>query len=123
MSTAVVAGALALLLNVQPSLTPAQAKAALQVTSSRLPGAGLIEAGAGEVNVVAALALVSGNARMGAVLSVIASEQVSSSGISYGVAPLGSTEADILVWGNALTPVPAQVTADILVWGNILVWG
>ena len=62
MSTAVVSGALALLLDAQPSLTPAQAKAALQVTSSRLPGAGLIEAGAGEVNVVAALALVSGNA-------------------------------------------------------------
>src|SRR6185503_2292967 len=41
MSTAVVSGSLALLFNARPSLTPAQAKAALQVTSSRLGGAGL----------------------------------------------------------------------------------
>ena len=40
MSTAVVSGAVALLLDAQPTLTPAQTKAALQVTSSRLPGSG-----------------------------------------------------------------------------------
>ena len=82
MSTAVVSGALALLLEAQPSLTPAQAKAALQLTSSRLPGAGLIEAGAGEVNVVAALALVSGNA--GFRKTTIAREEVTSNGLAFG---------------------------------------
>ena len=70
MSTAVVSGSLALLLDARPSLTPAQAKAALQVTSSRVPGAGLIEAGAGQVNVVAAMALVSRNAACQTVVSL-----------------------------------------------------
>ena len=58
MSTAVVSGSVALLLASKPQLTPAEAKLALQVTSSRLAGAGLIEAGAGQLNVVAALGLV-----------------------------------------------------------------
>src|SRR6267378_4152109 len=38
----------------------AQVKAALQLTSSRVAGAGLIEAGAGSLNVAAAVALVGG---------------------------------------------------------------
>ena len=62
MSAAVVSGAVALLLEANPRLTPAQVKLALQVTSSRVAGAGLIEAGAGSVNVVAAVGLVTGNA-------------------------------------------------------------
>ena len=57
MSAAVVSGAAALLLEAQPRLTPAQVKPTLQLTSSRVAGAGLIEAGAGELNVVAALGL------------------------------------------------------------------
>ena len=61
MSAAVVSGSVALLLDAKPRLTPAQVKLALQVTSSRVAGAGLIEAGAGQVNVVAAVGLVSGD--------------------------------------------------------------
>src|SRR4030095_11881626 len=52
MSTAVVSGSVALLLDAKPELNPAAVKLALQVTSSRLAGAGLIEAGAGQLNVV-----------------------------------------------------------------------
>ena len=48
MAAAVVSGAAALLLEAHPGLTPAQVKATLQLTSSRVAGAGLIEAGAGE---------------------------------------------------------------------------
>ena len=47
MASAVVAGAVALLLEANPALTPADAKLALQLTSSRVAGAGLIEAGRG----------------------------------------------------------------------------
>ncbi|MEO6239415.1 MAG: S8 family peptidase, partial [Vicinamibacterales bacterium] len=57
MSAAVVSGAAALVLEARPSLTPAQVKATLQLTSSRVAGAGLIEAGAGSVNVAAAVRL------------------------------------------------------------------
>ena len=37
MAAAVVSGAVALLLDANPALTPAEAKLALQLTSSRLP--------------------------------------------------------------------------------------
>ena len=39
----------------QPALTPADAKLVLQITSSRVAGAGLIEAGAGSLNVAGAV--------------------------------------------------------------------
>ena len=50
MSTAVVSGGIALLLNAQPSLTPAQVKIALQMGARYMPNEGLIGAGAGSVN-------------------------------------------------------------------------
>ena len=46
-AAAMVSGAAALLRQAQPSLTPADVKLALQITSSPVAGAGLIEAGAG----------------------------------------------------------------------------
>ena len=48
MSAAVVSGAVLVMpLQARPSLTPAQAQMALQVTATFLPGAGLAGAGAG----------------------------------------------------------------------------
>ena len=51
MSCAVAAGAAALLLEAR-SMTPGEAKVLLQFTSSRVAGSGLLEAGAGSLNVV-----------------------------------------------------------------------
>jgi serine protease AprX len=50
MSTAVVSGGIALLLNAQPSLTPAQVKIAIQMGARFMPNDGLNGAGAGSVN-------------------------------------------------------------------------
>ena len=55
MSAAMVSGAAALLLGSNPDLSPQQVKIALQASASPIAGAGLVEAGAGSVNVVAAL--------------------------------------------------------------------
>ena len=55
MSAAVVSGAVTLLLESSPSLTPRQVKIALQSAASPIPGAGLVEAGAGSLNVVRSL--------------------------------------------------------------------
>ena len=52
MSSAVVSGAVALLLESSPSLTPQQVKVSLQSTASPIEGAGLVEAGAGSLNVI-----------------------------------------------------------------------
>ena len=57
----------------QPALTPAEVKLLLQLTSSRVAGAGLIEAGAGSLNIAAAVAVAtSGSIRI--VTSTIAGE-------------------------------------------------
>src|SRR5205085_12289057 len=60
MATAVVSGAAALLLDARPGLTPLHVKIALQLTSSRLAGAGLIQEGGGRLKLLAAVALVNG---------------------------------------------------------------
>ena len=48
MAAGVVSGAVALLLEHRPHIKPADAKAILQVTSSFLPNAGVVGAGAGK---------------------------------------------------------------------------
>jgi serine protease AprX len=53
-AAAVVSGAVALLLQARPDLTPDQVKAALTRTASRVPGAGP-DAGAGQIDLEAAL--------------------------------------------------------------------
>src|SRR4029453_14682040 len=54
-SAAMVSGAAALLLQAQPKLTPGQVKFALQFSAEHLKGFGLIEQGAGSLNVPLAL--------------------------------------------------------------------
>ena len=49
MSAAVVSGAAALLLDARPALTPAQVKAALQLTASRVRGGWSDRGGSGEL--------------------------------------------------------------------------
>ena len=55
MAAAVVAGAVALLLEANPALTPADAKLVAAGHELARAGAGLIEAGAGSLNVAAAV--------------------------------------------------------------------
>ena len=54
MATAVVSGAAAVLIEERPGLRPLTTKAALQLTSTFLPASGLIQGGAGSLNVLAA---------------------------------------------------------------------
>ena len=54
MAAGVVSGAVALLLEERPTLSPADAKAALQLTSTYMASVGLVGAGAGSVNALAA---------------------------------------------------------------------
>jgi serine protease AprX len=143
MSAAVVSGAAALLLEARPGLTPAQVKVALQLTSARVAGAGLIEAGAGALNVAAAVALVA-ESRTVLPTSYIDGEAVFCAGWAFGSSGVNTSDpvhSDILVWGNSkilvwgnAAPQPIVtwgdgVNSDILVWGNgavsadILVWG
>jgi serine protease AprX len=124
MAAAVVSGAAALLLEARPDLTPAQVKAVLQATSAAVPGAGLVEAGAGQINVLAALALVTAHVAEALPAAIIGGEHTAASGITYGTLTLrifsphfrayGLTWGNLLIWSNSDAPVDGQ----ILVWGN-----
>lgn len=129
MSAAVVSGSVALLLEARPGLTAAEVKLALQLSSSRVAGAGLIEAGAGSLNVVAALRLIQG---AGMAPTEIAGEAIVPTRLAFGpVLPTQFSQlicsdagvtGSILVWGNE-APLCGPVDPSILVWGDSLVWG
>ena len=80
MAAGVVSGAVALLLQERPRLRPEGTTAVLQFTSSFMPEAGLIAAGAGSINVLAAAELLSSG-----VLSqtTIAGERTTDSGLVF----------------------------------------
>ena len=76
MATGVVTGAAALVLEANPKLNPLQVRIALQMSSTFLPDAGLIGAGAGEVNAAAAVQLGKNGPGAGGVTTMIAGEPV-----------------------------------------------
>ena len=114
MSAAVTSGAAALLLQANPTLTPAQVKLALQLSASPVPGAGLIEAGAGSLNVLLALHTAVHGPGVAAPETTIAGEAVAPGGIAFGSRLVWG---DALIWGNSL------VEGNALIWGNTLIWG
>jgi serine protease AprX len=79
MATAVVSGGLALLFSAEPSLSPEQAKIAVQMGARFMPQAGLIAAGTGSVNFAQSLKL----ARQG-LLTNLLSTVTSALGLSSG---------------------------------------
>jgi len=83
MSAAVVSGALALLVEGRPALTAGSAKSVLQLTSSLMPGAGLVASGAGSLNMVAAAGVVQATAGIGLPETEIDGELVDAGGIAF----------------------------------------
>jgi serine protease AprX len=119
MAAGVVSGAAALLLHAQPRLSPAEVKFALQYTAERLEGFGLIEQGAGSINVPLAAALAEiGRITASPTKIEIAGELVESGEIAF---------ANTLVWGGR----GLGLAGNTLVWGgrgpavdgHTLVWG
>jgi serine protease AprX len=82
MSTAVVSGGVALLLNAIPSMNPAQVKMAIQMGARFLPSAGLVGAGAGAVNFAQSMN-VAKNGLLNNLLSTVTSLLGLSSGASF----------------------------------------
>ena len=96
MAAGVVSGAVALLLQERPGLRPEGTTAVLQLTSSFMPEAGMVAAGAGSINVLAAAELL-----ISGVLSqtTIAGERTTDSGLVF-VAKGHETQVQQLVWSN-----------------------
>jgi len=82
MSTAVVSGGVALLLNAEPSLSPAQVKMAIQMGARFMPKAGLIAGGAGSVNFAQSLK-VADNGLLNTLTSTLTSVLGASSGAYF----------------------------------------
>jgi serine protease AprX len=96
MAAGVVSGAVALLLQERPGLRPEGTRAVLQLTSSFMPEAGMIAAGAGSINVLAAAELLKTG-----VLSqtTIAGERTTDGGVVF-VAKGHKTQVQQITWSN-----------------------
>jgi serine protease AprX len=146
MSTPVVTGGVALLLDADPDLDPGQVKAALQMGARWMPTAGLVASGAGSVDFPESIKL----ARSGLVtslLNTLSSLLGLSGGATFrdagtlvdriydrsGIHLLGALEA-VLFWQQAdnaeygvlnllgLSNPIAQTPANHVVWGDVAGW-
>ncbi len=127
MATAVVSGAVAQLLQASPSLSPNEVKFALQFTAQHLDGFGIIEQGAGSLNVPLAVAL----AETKGLQTIPVSDKIGGGSVEAGLIVFGETivwggrgvDANTIVWGGR------GVDANTIVWGgrgvdaNTIVWG
>jgi subtilisin family serine protease len=146
MATGVVAGGVALLLDANPRLTPAQVKVALQMGATFVPDGGLVGGGAGTVNFAASMKL----ARTGllsSVFSTLDSVLGTSSGATYrdtgtlidrvydgsGLRLLNLLDLDTLFTNPdsaddgvlnllGLSNPLSRVPANRLVWGEVAGW-
>ena len=146
MATGVVSGGVALLLDANPNLTPAQIKLALQSSARFMPGEGLIGAGAGLVNFDAAERMVSAGL-VGSLLNSLLGELT---GPSYrdrggynglidrvydrtGIKLLGLLDlsflfstADDAEWGVlnlvGLNNSLGSAAPNYVIWGNVAGW-
>lgn len=145
MATGVVSGAAALLLSGNPSLTPAQVKAALQNGSSYMANAGLMAAGAGSANFWASRKITT-NGLVTNLVTTIAGLTISASNASFWDAGTLSTNLyggigirllspllAPLYWLNpsaqwgilnlvGLTNPLASLTPNYLQWGVVSTW-
>ena len=112
MAAGVVSGAVALLLEQRPNLKPADAKAALQLTSTFLPSAGLVGAGAGELNVLSASELLE-NGQLGP--TDIAAQSIEPSRIAF-TRPRQSVRPALAQWSASIA-WPREITGNSIVWG------
>jgi serine protease AprX len=127
MATAVTSGAVAQLLQLQPQLTPAEVKFALQFTAQRLNDFGLIEQGAGSLNVPLAAALVESRGGPSAPESVgIAGEFVGASKIAFSSGSAWAQDhpnGNSVSWGRTIVPGNRIAWGGTTVWGLTIIWG
>jgi len=126
MAAPMVSGAVALLLQGNPSLTPAQVKMALQSGATYLPEDGLMAGGAGSVNFWASRQISGSGGLLGSVLSGLLGTIGGPSGASFWDAGTLTTR---LYQGQGLRllgivdSVAAFLTPSLLHWGDLNLLG
>src|SRR5262249_9096804 len=139
MSTPVVAGTVALMLQANPNLSPNLVKAILQFTAQWYPGYDALTQGAGFLNTRGAVRLAEyfRLAQRGSPYPSMNgwSRQIfwGNKRVSGGVlAPGGTAWYNDVTWGSVHTPAGTNIvwgdncpesSCDNIVWGNNIVWG
>jgi serine protease AprX len=115
MATGVVSGAVALLQEDRPALSPADVKAALQLTSTFMRSEGLVGSGAGEINVLAAVALCAS----GSLAPTTVAGEVQTPSLFASLTTVNPAEVGVSAAGDS------KVGGNSIVWGadRSIVWG
>ena len=124
MSTAVVSGAAALILQANPSLTPNMVKAILMYSAQMLNGADLFEQGSGSINIEGAVRLARALRRDAG--SVLAGSVLASLGLPLPESTIaGETVvwSQALIWGRGLMSGAAVLTMQQEAYAQALIWG
>ncbi|HEU5455253.1 MAG TPA: S8 family peptidase, partial [Nocardioides sp.] len=100
MSTGVVSGTVALMLQANPSLTPNMVKAILMYTAQRMNGPDLFEQGAGQLNVAGAVRLAAAMRK------------------DLGSVPAGART----IYTGVLPSTQNNIAGETVVWGQGLIW-
>jgi serine protease AprX len=127
MAAGVVSGSVALLLEAKPSLTPSSTKAVFQLTSTFLPSAGLVGAGAGAINALGAVQL----AETAQIRKTgIAGEEIAAGGMVTGsIQPLTETtrfaswRASSGIRNISVRRLLRADSGDQFLWGTQILWG
>ncbi len=129
MAAGVVSGAVALLLESRPKLSPRETKLALQITSSFMAPEGLAAAGSGSMNLDVASVVVDGLRPGRANGRSQSSDDSLGAGLAQGdvrFLVISHANGDSIVWGNAADSIVWGNFLDSIVWGNAadsIVWG
>jgi serine protease AprX len=124
MASPVVSGAVALMLQMNPSLTPSSVKAILMYTAEKLARPSLLAQGAGSLNVEGAVRLA------GQIVSNSDQVAIGASWLRNGPAAIRPTTTiggtaflwgSALIWGNRVV-IGSNVSPNALIWGNAFVW-
>src|SRR5206468_12851040 len=125
MSTGVVSGAVALMLQANPSLTPNQVKAILMYTAQIMNGPSLFEQGAGLLNVDGAVRVAAAMSSKAAT-AVVGQKLVTGQGLPAPQSVIaGETVAwsQSLIWGFGALRGQAVLTTQQTAYTQSLIWG
>jgi serine protease AprX len=124
MSTGVVSGAVALMAQANPSLTPNQVKAILMYSAQMMDGPDLFEQGAGMLNVDGAVRLAKGMSRYASSLPPGAT--LMSAGLPNPQSLIAGETClwgQSLIWGGGMLRGDAALTTQQLAYAQSLIWG
>ncbi len=131
MSAAVVSGAAALLIDERAALTPRDVKGLLRASSQFMPEAGLMSAGAGSVNLVAAASLAGRGSRRSAQIDDTVYLQGSRPAAANRTfrqrnSTLSGSWGDSIIWGSWGDSIIWGSWGDSIIWGSwgdSIIWG